>query len=209
MNFEQNRKPAAKSFLSIRMDADQKAMVVQAAEREGLQISSFIIMLLVRCRILPESCLKRIKRRPVPLFNALHGLLGIVNKIGGSCKQLAVVYPDMTTLRQTQAKIIQTAVLLTDALQGKKIPEDINLYRMQGDLTQRGYVLNQIAKSVNSGRPSLEGLPAVLRGINQSACAVIAALNGGSMPKAKDLFRDAENEVCERRLTSADKAGLR
>jgi hypothetical protein len=65
-------------MLVVRVSEEQKALVVQAAEREGLQISSFIFRLLVRLHNLPESCLKRIKRRPMPFYNALHGLLGIV-----------------------------------------------------------------------------------------------------------------------------------
>lgn len=178
MPIEQKPQRAAKSFLSIRINAEHKALVVQAAEREGLQLSSFIIMLLVRFHILPESCLKKIKRRPVPLFNALHGLLGVVNKIGGNCKQLAEAFPDQDGLCQTHARIIQAAAVLTDALHGKQIPEAVNLYRLQGDITQQGYIFNQIVKSVNFGKPNLTGLPAVLHAISRSAEAISVALNG-------------------------------
>jgi hypothetical protein len=195
---EKRRQP----MLVVRVSEEQKALVVQAAEREGLQISSLIIMLLVRFHILPENCLKRIKRRPVPFFNALHGLLGIVNKIGGNCKQLAVALPNMEGLIQTHGQIIGASAAITDALQGKKISETVNLYRLQGDITQQGHVFNQIVKSVNAGNASLKGLPAVLHSIARSAVTITAALNGNLieadealMEMAMDEMRDA---ICNR-----------
>jgi hypothetical protein len=178
MAHEKKTSPFSKCFLSIRVNAEQKALVVQAAEREGLQISSFIIMLLVRLRILPDRCLKKIKRCPVPHFNELHGLLGVVNKIGGNCKQLAVFYPDHAGLSRAHAQIIQAAAIITDALRGKKVPEGVNLYQLQGDLTREGYVFNQIVKSVNIGRPNLAGLQDALAAIGNGANAITAALSG-------------------------------
>jgi hypothetical protein len=188
--------------LSVRMATEHYDLVHEAAEREGLQISSFIIMLLVRFDILPESCLKRIKRRPVPFFNALHGLLGIVNKIGGNCKQLAVALPNTDGLIHTHDQIVLAAAAITDALQGRKIPEGVNLYRLQGDITQQGHVFNQIVKSVNAGNPSVNGLPAVLHSIARSAVTITAALNGNLIEAdevltemAMDEMRDA---ICNR-----------
>ena len=185
-------------IIGVRVNEEQKALVVQAAGREGLQVSSFIIMLLVRLRILPDTCLKKLKRRPVPYFNALHGLLGIVNKIGGNCKQLAAALPDMAELHVTHALIIAAASVITDAFQGKKIPEGVNLYRLQGDITQKGYAFNQIVKSVNAGQPSVAGLPAVLHAISGSAAAIAAALTGELMhspDNGNDLMEKAMQEM--------------
>lgn len=187
-------------MLVVRVSEEHKALVVEAAEREGLQISSFIIMLLVRFHILPESCLKRMKRRPVPFFNALHGLLGIVNKIGGNCKQLDAVMPAMDELRQTQEQIILTAAAITDALHGKKIPKGINLYRLQGDITQQGYVFNQIVKSINAGNPNITGLPAVLNSITRSAATISTTLNGVT---DDDLSEMALQEMRDNMQTAA------
>jgi hypothetical protein len=164
--------------LSVRMTTEHYSLVEMAAEREGLQISSFVIMVLVRLHILPESCLMKIKRRPVPFFNALHGLLGVVNKIGGNCKQLAISFPNVEGLHQTHTKIIAAAAAITDALQGIAVPESVNLYRLQGDITQTGHVFNQIVKSVNTGNPNLSGLPYVLHAITRNAVAITATLNG-------------------------------
>ena len=203
MPSEKNPQRAAKSFLSIRINAEHKVLVVQAAEREGLQLSSFIIMLLVRFHILPESCLKKIKRRPVPFFNALHGLLGVVNKIGGNCKQLADALPDHGGLHQAHAQIIQAAATLTDALQGKQLPETVNLYRLQGDITQQGYIFNQIVKSVNSGNPNLAGLPAVLHAIARSAEAITAALNGSPVTGSEVSIGQAPEDMLARMRQAA------
>jgi len=187
-------KPRA-SMIVVRVNDEQKALVVQAAEREGLQISSFIIMLLVRVRILPDSCLKRLKRRPVPFFNALHGLLGVVNKIGGNCKQLAVSFPDMDSLHQTHTQIVLAASAITDALQGKRVPEDVNLYRLQTDITQKGHDFNQIVKSVNAGKPNLAGLPVVLKAINDSADTITSALTNGLLENYETLTDRAMSEM--------------
>jgi hypothetical protein len=62
------------------------------------------------------------------LFNALHQLLGSVNKTGGNCKQLAVVYPDMDGLEKTQYSLLRASAFLTDAIQGATMPDGINLY---------------------------------------------------------------------------------
>jgi len=188
------------AMIVVRVNEAQKALVVQAAEREGLQLSSFIIMLLVRLHILPESSLKRIKRRPVPFFNALHGLLGVVNKIGGNCKQLAEACPaSERRLHQTHTNLMEAAAALTDALRGKPLPEGLNLYRLQAELTRQGYAFNQLVKSVHAGEPQLAGLPAVLHGIGRSASAIIMGLNG--QPAREDLRQTcalAAGEVAHR-----------
>ena len=166
------------SMLVIRVSDEQKALVEQAAEREGLQVSSFIIMLLVRFHVLPDICLETVKRRPVAFFTALHGLLGVVNKIGGNCKQLADAFPDVAGLHHAHAEIIAAAAAITDALHGKRMAQDVNLYRLQDEMTNTGHVFNQIVKSVNSGRPNLARLPDSIQAIAQNAAAVTIALNG-------------------------------
>lgn len=178
MVHENKTSHCSKCYLSVRVNAEQKALVVQAAEREGLQVSSFIIMLLVRFRILPDSCLRKIKRCPVPHFNALHGLLGVVNKVGGNCKQLASVFPDAKGLSQTHAHIIEAAAVVTDALHGQKVPDRVDLYRLQGDMIREGHVFNRIVKSVNVGRPNLAGLPAALFAIHKTADRIIKEMTG-------------------------------
>ena len=167
----------AEAFLSIRMHDEDKALIVQAAEREGLQLSSFFIMLLVRLKILPESRMANIKRRPVMNYTALHGLLGAVNKIGGNCKQLAAAMPNMGGLEETHASLIRAAATITDSLKGKAIPASVNLYRLEGELTKVGYAFNQIVKSVNSGNPVLAGLPDTLAALRNKADAITVALS--------------------------------
>ena len=196
-------------MIGVRVDDEQKALITQAAEREGLQISSFIIMLLVRNHVLPEKSLKIVKRRPVVLFNALHGLLGVVNKTGGNCKQLAVAFPNMEGLHQAHAEVIAAAAAITDALHGKKISEGINLYRLEDEMTKTGHDFNQIVKSVNVGRPNLIGLPGTLQAIAQSAATITIALNGTRpIEDKKYLFRSVRDEVCGRRKSAQDNSNI-
>lgn len=172
------KEQAKSSMIVVRVDHEQKGLVTQAAEREGLQVSSFLIMLLVRCGILPECAVKKLKRRPVPYYNALHGLLGVINKIGGNCKQLNAVLPNTKGLSLAHASVIQAAASVIEALKGYPIPEGINLYRLQGDITREGYVFNQIVKSVNSGRPNLGQLPTTLAAIRSAADVITVSLTG-------------------------------
>lgn len=164
------------SFLSIRMKTAQKALIVQAAEREGLQLSSFILMVLVRVRILPQSCLKTLKRRPVAYFTELHDLLGIVNKIGGNCKQLKSALPDVEGLAAAHGQLIHAASVLTDALHGGKQPHGINLYRFQDELTKLGHGFNQAVKNVNMGRADGRSLSSFLYAIERQAAKLSLAL---------------------------------
>jgi hypothetical protein len=176
-----DKPPHAKSrsyMIGVRVDDEQKALVEQAAEREGLQVSSFIIMLLVRLHILPASSMDKIKRRPVPFYSALHELLGVVNKIGGNCKQLAAALPEMNGLHGTHSRLILAAAVITEKLQGYQMPEGVNLYRLHQGITAEGHRFNQIVKSVNSGQPNLAGLPACLAIIRQEADRITAALTG-------------------------------
>lgn len=165
-------------MIGVRVDAEQKQLIEKAAEREGLQVSSFIIMLLVRLRILPESCMKNLKRNAVPNFNDLHALFGTVNRIGGNFKQLSSAMPDISTLRPAHMNLLQSADAITDALQGKKIPENANLQKLDNDLTSIGYAFNDIVRSVNMGKPELSNLPAVLAAITRTSNAIIATLTG-------------------------------
>lgn len=174
MNLQQ--KQSDTSFLSIRMKTAQKALIVQAAEREGLQLSSFILMVLVRVRILPQSCLKALKRRPVACFTELHDLLGIVNKIGGNCKQLKSALPDVEGLAATHSQLIHAASVLTDALHGGKLPHGINLYRFQDELTKLGHGFNQAVKNVNIGRADDRSLSSFLYAIERQAAKLSLAL---------------------------------
>ncbi len=164
--------------LSVRLAPEHYSLVEQAANREGLQLSSFITMLLVRVHILPESCLKQIKRRPIPLFRELHSLLGTLNLIGGNCKQLASALPDTAGLRTTHASLIRAADAVTDALQGKPVPVNTNVYRLEGQLTAIGYSFNDIVRSVNMGRPQLIDLPEVLSSLTRSADTITATITG-------------------------------
>ncbi|MDR3423729.1 MAG: DUF1778 domain-containing protein [Alphaproteobacteria bacterium] len=188
------------SMLTIRVDEEQKRLIEDAAEREGLQISSFILMLLVRVHILPESCLGKIKRRPVPFFNELHALIGTVNLVGGNCKQLALALPDTAGLRSTHASIMRAAEAVTDALQGKSIQVGVNLCKLDGELTHIGYAFNDIVRSVNMGKPQLSNLPAVLSAIARTADAITAAMTGrpaqnADMAYVKDLANLAREDV--------------
>lgn len=176
-----NQKQSDTSFLSIRMKTAQKALIVEAAEREGLRVSSFIIMTFARLHILPNSCLKTLKHCPVPAFKELHGLLGVVNKISGNCQQLTYALSETPELHQAKVKLMLTAAALSDALRGNKVPEGINLHRFQAEMTEIGYAFNQIVKSVNAGKPQLEELPATLFAISKGAATITQALKGGHL----------------------------
>jgi len=186
--------------LSVRMTQEDYGLVDQAAENQGLEISSFIIMLLVRLHILPDSCLKRLKRRPVPLFTELHDLIGAVNKIAGNCKQLATAMPETPGLRSTQSSLQRAAASITDAMQGKAIPVGVNLYEMLADLTEAGYVFNEIVKSVNMGKPELSGLRSTLAEICKITTSIAVAFTGKPSHNAdtsyvKDLAELAMEEM--------------
>ena len=174
MNLKQ--KPSDTSFLSIRMKTAQKALIVQAAEREGLQLSSFILIVVVRVRILPQSCIKTLKRRPVACFTELHDLLGIVNKIGGNCKQLKAVLPDVEGLAAAHGQLVRAASALTDALHGGRLPHGINLYHFQDELTKLGHGFNQAVKNVNIGRADDRSLSSFLYAIERQAAKLSLAL---------------------------------
>jgi hypothetical protein len=200
-----NKKTApksAKKFISVRVDEEQKTLVKQAAESEGLQLSSFIIMLLVRFHVLPELCLKKIKRRPVPFFNELHALLGVVNNIGGNCKQLLAAMPELSGVRGTQGSLQGVSEAVTDALFGKSLPADVDLERHQESFRKIGAAFNDIVRSVNKGRPELEDLPEVLSAIRDSADALASVLTGkpvmgGEMGYVKDLAKDTMETAME------------
>ncbi len=164
------------SILGFRLDAEERTLVVEAADREGLGISGFIILLLIRAKVLPESCMKKLRRRPMPLYNALHELLGVVNKIGGNCKQLSRVVEDVDGLSEAHACLIQAAAIITDALLGVPVPDGVNLYRLQGNITEIGHRFNLIVKSVNTGRPNLVRLPETLSLIGKYADDISIAL---------------------------------
>jgi hypothetical protein len=168
-------------MIGVRVNEDQKACVEMAAEREGLRVSSYIITMLVRLKVLPEGSLRKLKRYPVPYYCTLHGLLGAVNTIGGNCKQLASILPDgdvCSGVHKTHARIIDAAAAITEALRGKAIPEDVNLYRLQADMSKLGRVFDRIVKSVNIGKPDLAGLPTTLAAITYAANTITAALTG-------------------------------
>ena len=184
----------AEAFLSIRMYDEDKALIVQAAEREGLQLSSFFIMVLVRLKILPESRMAKIKRRPVEGYNVLHGLLGVVNKIGGNRKQLAAL-PDANGLGEAHASLIRAAAAITDCLKGKPIPASVNIYRLQEKLTNSGYALNQIVKSINIGRPDFNSLPETLAAVRDSADSITAALTGEPIEDSATIRQKAQADI--------------
>jgi hypothetical protein len=174
--------------LSVRMTKADYSLVDQAAENQGLEISSFIIMLLVRLHILPDSYLKRLKRRPVPLFTELHDLIGAVNKIAGNCKQLVAARPETPGLRSAQASLQRAAAAITDALHGKTIPVGVNLHEMLADLTEAGYVFNDIVRSINMGQPELSGLRSTLAEICKIATTIAVAFTGKSLHNADTAF---------------------
>jgi hypothetical protein len=191
---------AAEVWINFRTFKEYKDLIVQAAMNEGLQLSSFMTMLLVRCKILPEAAIARIKRRPVAFFTALHGLLGVVNKIGGNCKQLAAAMPQLDGLHSTHSRLILAAAVITEKLQGYEIPEGVNLYRLQQGITAEGHRFNQIVKSVNMGQPNLAGLPASLAAIRQEADKITAVLTGepqetNSILADADILEKAMNEM--------------
>jgi hypothetical protein len=190
------------SMLVVRVDKDQKRLVEDAAQREGLQISSFFMMLLVRANILPSSCLRKIKRRPVPFFNVLHQLLGTINKIGGNCKQMDDALPHTTGLRSTHDFVNHAAEAVIDAIQGKAIPANVNLAKFEGELTDQGYAFNAIVRSVNMGKPQLAGLPAVLKNISQTANAITLAL-GNDYSAGNNLVSEPTGEIRARMKKSA------
>jgi hypothetical protein len=177
------------SMIGVRVDWEQKEMVERAAEREGLQMSSFLIMLLVRCRILPESSLDKLKRKPMPFYNALHGLLGVVNNIGGNFKQLSNAMPDTVGLKAAHASIIRAASAITETMRGRPLPTVLNFYEFQGRLTGVGYELNEIVRSVNKGQPRLEGLPGVLGSICLIADEITAMLTGQPVEITDPIYR--------------------
>jgi len=168
-------------MIGVRVNAEQKASIEMAAEREGLQVSSFIITLLVSRKVLPDSCLRKLKRYPVPLYCALHGLLGVANSMGERCKQLTAALPNSEVcaeLNQTHTHIIEATAAIADALRGKATPEGVNLYRLQTDIAKLGQKFNRLVKSVNIGKPDLSGLSATLAAIANAADTITAALTG-------------------------------
>jgi hypothetical protein len=182
---------AAEVWVNFRTFKEYKDLILQAAMNEGLQLSSFMTMLLVRCKILPEAAIARIKRRPVPFFTALHGLLGVVNKIGGNCKQLAAALPEIDGLHGTYSRLILSAAVITEKLQGYEMPEGVNLYRLQHSITSEGHRFNQIVKSVNIGQPNLADLPASLAAIRREADKITAALTGEPQ-ETNSILADAD-----------------
>jgi hypothetical protein len=182
-------------MVGVRLDSEQKKLVEDAAEREGLQISSFFIMLLVRAHILPSNCLKKIKRRPVLFFNELHQLIGTINKIGGNCKQLAEALPHTAGLRSTHASINRAAEAVTDAIQGKPVTAQINLATFETKLTDQGYAFNDIVRSVNMGKPQLSGLRAVLASISDTADAITVVLTAEPIACEADESKAASGEI--------------
>ncbi len=176
------RTTARLKMIGVRVDAEQKQLIEQAADREGLQVSSFIIMLLVRLRILPDTCTKNLKRSPAPFFRDLHALSGTVNRIGGNFKQLSAALPNHTALRPAHASLLHASDAIADALHGKKIPKSTDLQKLDNNLTLIGFSLNDIARSVNAGKPELANLPAVLAAITKASNAIIIALTGNPAP---------------------------
>jgi len=186
--------------ISVCLTPTQYNLVDEAANNEGLRLSSFMIMLLVRLHILPDSSLKKLKRRPVPFFNELHALLGAVNKIGGHCKQLAAVMPETKGLDEIHASLTRAAYAITDILRGKKIPAGVSLYRLQSDLTKAGQHFNDIVKSINTGNPDLSDLVPVLTHIHECAEAISAALTGQPIRQVDTHEAIMEKAMDEMRL---------
>jgi hypothetical protein len=172
------------SVIGFRVSDERREILEKAAERAGLRIGSYIIKLFIEWKIFPDKGRKNLKRRPVPSYKALHDMLGVVNKIGGNCKQLSVAMPDTNGLIQTQAYLIRAAAVLTYALHGKKIPDEVNLYELHEAITRDGYGFNQIVKSVNMRKPNLTGLPSTLAAIRASADAIIEAMSGEPLKNA-------------------------
>lgn len=177
-NDKNHPQPVRTSRLSVRLADDEYALVEAAANREGLQIASFIIMLLVRVHILPEKCLRKIKRRPVPLFNELHALYGTLNLIGGNFKQLNAAMPELPNVRGTHTCLMRAADTVSDALQGKAVPQNAAPAKLDHKLTAIGYSFNDIVRSVNMGRPQLGDLPEVLAAIKQTAYLITSLISG-------------------------------
>jgi hypothetical protein len=164
--------------LSVRLIPAYYELVKQAANNEGLQISSYIVMLLVRRHILPEICLKTIKRCPVQFFNELHELQGVINNIGGNCKQLLSAMPGVAGVKGALASLQGASDAVTDALFGKSIPAGVDLERYKAGLTTIGTAFNLIVRSVNMDRPELADLPEVLAAICGSTDDLASALRG-------------------------------
>ncbi|MGB9151583.1 MAG: hypothetical protein WCD70_00665 [Alphaproteobacteria bacterium] len=195
MSHDKEPQSSATAFISIRINAYLKKLIEEAAEREGLQVASFIIMVLVRAHILPSSCMKIIKRRPVPFFTELHQLMGTINKVGGNCKQMADALPHTAGLRSTHACINRAAEAVTDALQGKPIPAKINLSKFEGELTDEGYAFNDIVRSVNMGKPQLSGLRTILASISDTTDAITMALTSEPLAQDNDEPKLATDEI--------------
>jgi hypothetical protein len=103
--------------------------------------------------------------------------------------------PDSEGLHETHFQIVQAAATLIDALQGKHILKDINLYRLQSEIAPIGYVFNRIVKSVNMGKPDLTELPPTLDAITHSANTIIATLNGQPVLSDEELLERAMDEM--------------
>jgi hypothetical protein len=75
------------------------------------------------------------------------------------------------------------------------MPEGINLYRLQENMTKIGIVFNRIVKSVNSGRPDLADLPATFTAICKAADAITASLTGHPVADDDNLMDMAMSEM--------------
>lgn len=182
---------AAAAWVTFRTLPEYKAMIMKAAARYGLQLSSYMTMLLVRDEAIPNEAMEGIKRCPAKSFAGLYKLLTAINRIGINCKQLAAVMPDVDGLHKTHQRIMLTASIITDKLYGESVPESVRLDELLQGVDNIGKKFNAIVRSVNMKRPQLADLPETLIAIRASANFVITALNG-ELPETAELLNEED-----------------
>ena len=168
-------------MIGIRLSDDEKKLVEEVAERDGLEVSALVVMMFVRLGILPESSLRKVRHRPVEPYNALYWLLGTICKAQDNCKKLATALPDTEGLGRVYACFTGASKSVIRALRGRKIRKGVDLYHLQADLAKLDDRLNHIVKSIKTGRPDLTRLPDTLSKISHAADAITTALTGPSV----------------------------
>ena len=199
--------PRGTSLIGFRLDDADRMLVIKAAEREGLQLSSFFLFLLVRCGILPKSRLMKLKRLMVANYKPLHRLLMVVNNIAGLCKQLVGKVENDEGLEATQIALVRAAASITDCLKGKPVADIERIIRIKAFLTINGQALNQAVKAVHSGKNYITGLTEFLVVIRLTANSIAHDLGDGSesetltdmaMAEMRANMRKAADETTKR-----------
>ena len=199
--------PRGTSLIGFRLDDADRMLVIKAAAREGLQLSSFFLFLLVRCGILPKSRLMKLKRLMVANYKPLHRLLMVVNNIAGLCSQLVGKVENDEGLEATQIALVRAAAAITDCLKGKPVADIERIIRIKAFLTINGQALNQAVKAVHSGKNYITGLTEFLVVIRLTANSIAHDLGDGSesetltdmaMAEMRANMRKAADETTKR-----------